>query len=250
MATRQTSMCDSATVPAGRVTRKKVIDFRKLTTIKLPKRHKLAKRATDGRLYDIEVLEKCDGRVKIHYVGYRELYDEWRLESEIVVKNLTVQHDTQDGGGAVCVTVPYVFSLYRELALRIKQCLTSSRKSSPVVKIEMSFDKVQYDGGLKLYGQLKCTRRGNTVYTIQQYSDLDNLLGMNWHWRCLNEAGDFCFVNLSTVSFYLRKRRPLVELVPDSLPNSFKNCVHDQGYTLVFSFVREDGVQSQIHTFC
>ena len=95
MATRQTSMCDSATVPAGRVTRKKVIDFRKLTTIKLPKRRKLAKRATDGRLYDIEVLEKCDGRVKIHYVGYSELYDEWRLESEIAVKSLTVQHDTQ-----------------------------------------------------------------------------------------------------------------------------------------------------------
>ena len=163
--------------------------------------------------------------MKIHYVGYSELYDEWCLESEIVVKSLTVQHDTQDGGGAVCVTLPYVFSLYRELALRIKQCLTSSRKSSLIVKIEMPFDKIQYDGGLKLYGQLKCTRQGNTLYTIQQYSDLDNLLGMNWHWRYLNEAGDFCFVNLSTVSFYLRKRKPLVELVSDSLPNSFKYCV-------------------------
>ena len=239
--------CDNAIVPAGRVTRK-VIDFKKLTTVELPKRRKLAKRDTDG-LYDIEVLEKRDDRVRIHYVGYSERYDEWRLESEIVVKNSTVQHDT-DGGRAMCVTVPYVFSLYRELALRIKQCLTSGRKSSPIVKIGMSFDKVQYDGGLKLYGQLKCNCRGNTVYTIQQYSDLDNLLGMNWHWRCLNEAGDFCFVNLSTVSFYLRKRRPLVELVPDSLPNSFKDCVHDQGYTLVFSLVREDGVQSQLHTIC
>ena len=93
--------CDSAIVSAGQVTRKNVIDFKKLTTVELPKRQKLVKRDTNG-------LEKRDGRVRIHYVGYSKWYDEWRLESEIVVKNSTVQYDT-DGGRAVCVTVPYVF---------------------------------------------------------------------------------------------------------------------------------------------
>ena len=140
--------CDSAIVPARQVTRK-VVDFKKLTTVELPKRRKLAKRDTDG-LYDIEVLEKCDGRVRIHYVGYSELYDECCLQSEIVVQNSTVQHDT-DGSRAVCVTVLYVFSLYRELSLRIKQCLTSGRESIPLVKIKTSFDKVQYNGGLNSY---------------------------------------------------------------------------------------------------
>ena len=222
--------CDNAIVPVGRVTRKKVIDFKKLTTVELPKRRKLAKRDTDG-LYDIEVLEKCDGRVRIHYVGYSELYDEWCLQSEIVVKNSTVQHDT-DGSRAVCVTVPYVFSLYRELSQRIKQCLTSGRESFPLVEIETSFDVVQYDGGLI------ATIRPAEVYLSREYCPYYSAIQMQhtWKstWRCLNEAGDFCFVNLSTVSFYLRKQRPLVELVPDSLPNLFKNCVHDQGYTRFF----------------
>ena len=124
--------------------------------------------------------------MKIHYVGYSELYDEWCLESEIVVKSLTVQHDTQDGGGAVCVTLPYVFSLYRELALRIKQCLTSSRKSSLIVKIEMPFDKVQYDGGLKLYGQLKCTRQGITLVYMTRDILLFFLLCMRMEWAKSN----------------------------------------------------------------
>ena len=71
-------------------------------------------------------------------------------------------------------------TLYRELALKIKSCLSCARKSSLLVKIESPFDKLQYDGGLRAYGKFKCFSRGNEHYAISQYSDLDDLLGKNW----------------------------------------------------------------------
>ena len=43
--------------------------------------------------------------------------------------------------------VPRPFTLYTELRNKIKSAL-NSRKESPVVRIDMPFDKLQFDGGL------------------------------------------------------------------------------------------------------
>ena len=67
------------------------------------------------------------------------------------------------------------------------------------VKIEMSFDKTVFDEGLKIFGHLKNHKRGINHYTIHNYSDLDSLFGRNWHYRGLNEVGDFCYVICETV---------------------------------------------------
>ena len=42
-----------------------------------------------------------------------------------------------------------IFSLYKELAIRIKQALKSSSRKE-VIKIDMPFDQLEFDGGLKL----------------------------------------------------------------------------------------------------
>ena len=55
---------------------------------------------------------------------------------------------------------PRPYSLYMELGDRIKQGLNSGRKVSPVVSVDMTFDKVQFDGGLKRCGVLVRTLRG------------------------------------------------------------------------------------------
>ena len=51
------------------------------------------------------------------------------------------------------------YSLYQELALLIKTSLRSPRKENPEVKISMSFDKLQFDGGIQQLGTGTETRR-------------------------------------------------------------------------------------------
>jgi len=59
-------------------------------------------------------------------------------------------------------------------------------------------------------GKFKRLVRRVEHYTIDAYSDLDSLLGCNWHYRGLNSAGDFCYVMCGTVEFYVYRKRPLV----------------------------------------
>ena len=139
------------------------------------------------------------------------------------------------------------FSLYKELALKIEANLTCGRKSSPTIKIEMPFDKLLYDGGLKSLGRFKHRSRGNKQFTITTHSDLDPLLGKNWHVRGLNIAGDFSCIIPESVCYYLRRKRPLVEYIPDSCAGVVKQ-LQEQGYTLVFTFVVGYGVSSDFCT--
>ena len=34
------------------------------------------------KLYSVEIIEREDDRVKVHYVGYSSKYDEWKDKSE------------------------------------------------------------------------------------------------------------------------------------------------------------------------
>ena len=171
-----------------------------------------------------------EGNVRIHYVGYSASYDEWRPRDDVV--------------NFVSSSISEEFCLHNELALRVKSSLVSQRRSNPAVKIEMSFDRDVYDEGLSAAGYVKCTKRGVRHNTIRNYSDLDSLLGANWHYRGLNSAGDFCYVIEDSIEFYLYKRRPLVQYAPDEDGTPTKVSI-SRGHALVFKFVRGDGTCSQ-----
>lgn len=79
--------------------------------------------------------------------------------------------------------------------------LNSSRKESPVVRIDMPFDRIEFNGGIRMCGKEKRCVRGIPHYTISKYEDLNGLLGSNWHYRGININGDFCYVVLNTVEF-------------------------------------------------
>ena len=217
-------------------TRGKRVNYKLLsegTTVKLPR----PKRARKNELYPIEIVERDTNaeRVKIHYCGYSSNDDEWRDLGDIV--DLTPPQPLLTSS----------FSLHQELVLKIKRSLQNVKKSSPEVRIEMEFDKVLYDGGLKTCGQIKKVQRGLEIYTITKYADLDDLLGQKWFVRGFNKNGDFCYAILDTIHFYLRARRPLVEYKPTNDSATPKKCVYSQGYSLVFSFIRGDGVVSDFH---
>ena len=44
-------------------------------------------------MYEIKLVETEKERYKIHYVGYSNKYDEWKLKSEIVYQLLSVDRD-------------------------------------------------------------------------------------------------------------------------------------------------------------
>lgn len=153
--------------------------------------------AQDSALYPVTITQSTSNRVKIHYIGYSSRYDEWRTISDLIHLE-----------SPVYISEDYGFT--QDLALKIKSSLSSQRKANPAVRIEMMYDKRTFDEGLRMKGKFKQQIRGVEHYTIDAYSDLDSLLGCNWHYRGLNSAGDFCYVLPGTVDFYLCRRRPLI----------------------------------------
>ena len=56
------------------------------------------------------------------------------------------------------------------------------------------------------------------------YSDLDSLLGKKWFIRGINESGDFCYVMLETVRFYMSEKSPHIDYQPDG--SKFKKMLY------------------------
>ena len=109
---------------------------------------------TVDKLYAVEVVEEEGERVKIHYVGYDDRFDEWRQKEEI--KNVS------EHGGQQLEIEPYErFDLHQELAYQIKLGLKNSRK----------------DPGLKCCGRFLRKSMGHDIYGLDRYSDLKPLLG-------------------------------------------------------------------------
>ena len=73
------------------------------------------------------------------------------------------------------------------------------------VRIDMPFNRLLFNGGLKQKAFHQGRSHGHDIYGIRQYSDLNSFLGEGWHMRALNERLDFCYVNLGTVKFYLHE---------------------------------------------
>ena len=97
---------------------------------------------------------------------------------------------------------------------------------------------------MKEKGTLKKKHCGKEMYGITKYGDLDSLLGSKWFIRGLNESGDFCYAILKTVSFYLRGRNNIVDFKPNDQGGSIRKVLYSQGRSLVFTFVRADGVSA------
>ena len=223
-----------------RIRSKRVINYKELADVKLP-RTKRPQRTRSHGLYPIEVVERApDNRVKIHYIGYHARFDEWRDESEIelLTQNNDESENEHDLGS--CPPLGHPFSLYHELGTRIKQTLLCGRKESPCVRIDMPFDLLLFNGGLGAAGTQFRNIGGTKHYRIKHYRDLNPLLGDKWHYRGLNANGDYSYAVKETVEFYLRKRRPIVEYFPCSSETALCSS-RMTGYMLTFCFVRGCG---------
>ena len=108
----------------------------------------------------------------------------------------------------------------------------------------MSFDILLFNGGLLPTAIPSRKVGGVQHYKIRKFIDLNSLLGNNWHFRGLNTNGDYDYVILETVEFYIRKSRPISEYIPGPASSVVDSTVHgpchfstDTGYTLTFTFI-------------
>lgn len=123
------------------------------------------------------------------------------------------------------------FSLHDEPRYQIKLTLDSKRRKELDVRIEIPFDKVLFDGGLKLSGVFQRFSHSHEVYTISDFGSLCLFLGGGWWYRCLNKHMNVCYVNKETVSvlLYLHTRVPVVEYNPEQ--QKMEDCIA-AGYVL------------------
>ena len=174
--------------------------YRNLVTFKLPRRS-----LRDGRVkvsrsrkveaarnsFPVKVLQKEGDKVKVHYVGYDKRYDEWKNQCDIemitedmVSQPESIQIEREADIDNSVVYKPY--SVYKDLIVRIKKSIVCSRNALPKVKIIIPFDLLMFNGGMKMAGRPVKKIGRVQYYKLDNYQDLNHLLGKNWHVRGLN----------------------------------------------------------------
>lgn len=160
-------------------------------------------------------------QVLVHYIDWDKKYNEW-----------------QPLGDVLTITDQYIFTnpegtslFYLQLATAVKENLHIQRKTDSLVEIRLPMQKESFDL-IKRCGRSK----SQGWYFISKLSDLNELLGNNWHFRVVNKNKDFAFIVDGTVRYRLSERRPLVEFDADGNP-TYKH----RGFFLVFKFLRDRG---------
>ena len=101
--------------------------------VDLPRAQRV-KAADPNVLYRVEVLERDNERVKVHWIGYSDDKDEW-----IPANSLTTLDSSQEcKSGGVLHLEHYFPSI--SMAYRIKASLTAGTRDDVDVKIELVFD--------------------------------------------------------------------------------------------------------------
>ena len=140
-------------------------DYHQLADVKVPKMISRACRRDgvgsfpDSTFYRLRVLEEDqeNKRVKVWYVGYSDKYDEWRRIDEIVTVDHYEEEDNSDFVLSQLPSMAAVKSSLFEVSSRIKSLLFSSRKTSPICSVVLSFDLLYFDS-LAVRGTRKETK--------------------------------------------------------------------------------------------
>jgi len=133
-------------------------------------------------------------------------------------------------------------NLYGQLYREVKRKLWSGRRDDPDIRIELNMNPDVFDQGLGLVVKA-CYQRQREVYQITDNHDLDDLLGLKWNERILNENGDFAYVINGTVKYWLSKKSSIVEY--KCIGAKYIKSEIEDSHMLVFTFVRGDGNKIQ-----
>ena len=120
---------ERASRATGRLRSKRRINYCEASDVRLPRAERV--QARSDKLFPVEVVEKEDKRVKVHYVGFSTTYDKWREESEL--ESVYTSETSQEAASSedmVCDGCSFEpFSLHNYLKVKIKQSLSCTRKA-------------------------------------------------------------------------------------------------------------------------
>ena len=197
-----------------------------------------------NHLYDIEVIEEEELRVKIHYVGYESSSNEWIRKSDIRYKPVPNSPEETPADEA---SLPL-----SALASSIKHKLIPSKNlEDPAVRIQLAMN-IDTFRLLLQRGKSLGKRRGHEVYGLREYSDLNGLLGEQWHMRVNNTSGDFSYVIKETICYYMAQPKSLLDF---HVSTGSSGCLKfppffiQQPTAVVFQFVRGDGNKVKLADF-
>ena len=124
----------------------------------------------------------------------------------------------------------------------IKRKLWSGTRDDPDIRIEINVNADVFDRRL---GQIVrgILISGRKVYSINENSSLDHLLGLKWNERVFNENVGFAYVVNLTVKYWLTKKKPIIEF--KYMGGKFVRSEIEGLHILVFTFVRGDGNRRQ-----
>ncbi|KAJ8018370.1 hypothetical protein HOLleu_43670 [Holothuria leucospilota] len=149
----------------------------------------------------------------MHYIGWPQKYDHWRLSSTVVTIPCAVLEDT-----------PFNNFVYA-MRVAIKEKLNRHRREDSLVEILLPIQKSVFEKIAKF--RTAGTRTGH--FRLTSYQDFKPILGEDWFYRVFNAGGDFCAVVLHTLDFYLREREPLHEYASLN-PSSLGYCIGDTSW--------------------
>ena len=198
------------------------------------------------KLYRVQVIEedKDKGLVKVRYLGYDSSHDEWRKRDDIVQLDESDDCSEEEYSAEIESSIVHPFSLYDELATKIKTLLNSGRKGDPVCSITMSFDPIYFEGLARRGSALPSGSGRRQYHTVKVLTHLDDVLGRRWYVRGLNVVGDFSYVIPGSVKYHLKYCKPKTEYQMQT-SGVLSECSYGGGYQLMFQFVRGDGTPSQ-----
>ena len=198
-----------------------------LGTRKICKKAKINTR----KLYDVQVVDRDNlhKKIKIHYVGFEEKYDEWVDYSSSdcpIVKHKKLMPLT---------TVSYedrLTSFLDKCCIEIKKKLQIHRLIDPDEKVLVSGEADLFE--VFFSSCVKKASRGRTFYYPKDLRDLDHLLGLNWDKRIVNKAGDFAYVVKDQLRITVTSRKPVKEYMYQG--GAYVEVANEQHQALAFNF--------------
>ncbi|KAJ8017411.1 hypothetical protein HOLleu_45207 [Holothuria leucospilota] len=155
------------------------------------------------KLYTVEVLStrQVNSRreVKVHYAGWSKRYDEWRLEEDIV----------QTPSSAIDGNSADFFQFY--LLTSIKEKLTCCRKKDSEISFSIPVPKKVFPDFVERINLRGSSHKGRTIYRFESVASAKESFGNGWWYRIVNEAGDFCSIELETFQVWFNERPCLEE---------------------------------------
>lgn len=183
-----------------------------------------------SKLWQLEVIdervnESGNEEVLVHYSGWANTWDEWRPKTDIIDK--PAEHECSDAHTQFLCQVK----------IQVKESLNLSRLQNPEVTLQLPVQQETFDKFVEgLEAEVSATRGVRKILRAP-LSAWSRVLGTDsWWWRVGNEAGDFAYVDPSTLQLWLTERQPLIEYTRD-----LKRKLVHRGYLCVIRFVKQTG---------